>query len=226
MRCLLVLSILAVATVGCGKSFVEADAIHRDEVAKLEGFKTELAAKQADATAQSQADARGKVAAEVERRKPLIASWQKTHPKPLSDRLPVNGPFRLSGRIGELEPTGPLGKSRELARRHAKELANSTADLMRLEAERQKLEQIGRRIETNNGGTDVLPDDLFSMEIWTEIRRKQKPDVFLRVAKAGKEPLSQAHIEALDEVENGGFSFLFAPSPGWASQHPRPTYSM
>ncbi|HQU43100.1 MAG TPA: hypothetical protein PK867_09815 [Pirellulales bacterium] len=160
------LPVFLLAAIGCGKSFVEADAIHKDEVAKLEALKAEAADKKGKVTAEMHAEAQSKFTAEVDRRKSLIAVWRKANPRPLGDRFPAV-PVQLPRNLGEL---GPLGQIAELARRSAKE----TAAL----------------------AMDIPPDEPFRMEIWTERWRGQPNAWARTTSAPMLQPHLEAHDEA------------------------------
>jgi hypothetical protein len=104
--------VFLLAPFGCGKSFVEADAIHKDEVAKLGALQAEVADKKDKTTAEMRAVAASALLAEVERRKPLLAEWYKAHPRPIGNHLPTAVPFDV-----------PDSEEGRLVYRHARDMA-------------------------------------------------------------------------------------------------------
>jgi hypothetical protein len=88
MRWLLLALLFCVA--GCGgKSFVEAEAIYKDELAKLEALEAELSAKKHEATSKALHKAMETHRVELERRAPLLKKfqkdWVKENPQPVID---------------------------------------------------------------------------------------------------------------------------------------------
>lgn len=72
--------------VGCGRSFVEADAIHKDELSKLKALERACAAKKEEVAKGLRTDALAKRFSETERRKALIQEWISKHVAPEVDK--------------------------------------------------------------------------------------------------------------------------------------------
>jgi hypothetical protein len=79
MKRLAVFLSLQLAAVGCGKSFVEADAIHKDEVAKLEALKAQLQAKLNQAGDEMFNASQAKISEIKQLRTKLATEWASAH---------------------------------------------------------------------------------------------------------------------------------------------------